>query len=145
MTPFRLIETVSTLLENSVENWELPAEPSDKKVSIYRQFVPAAEFADDSFYPLICVEFVGLDDDVEFAVAQVLITVATYDGDSAGWQDHLNLAQNVRQTLLKNQIIGEFALQLPLSFGMAEKTEDNFTFSNFLAVYRLPSISAKYF
>ena len=97
------------------------------------------DFEDDNFYPLMLVELFGLNDDVEESTAQVLITIWTYAGlKNEGYTELLNISENVRKFLLTNKILGgEFILQMPLEFGMAETDSDSFFCSNFLAIYKI--------
>jgi len=146
MTPLKLLERIRDLLQGSVAKWELPAQLQRKPISFYLQSIPEGEFADDNFYPLICIELLAVTDEIEHSTAQVLLTLGTYHGeDSKGWQDHLNLAQKVRETLLTNTIVGEFALELPIDYGVCEQVMQNFDFSNLLLTYQIPYLQRKYF
>lgn len=146
MTPLKLLESLAEGLKNAVKNYDLPAENQPSKpVSIYIQEIPAAEFEDDTFYPLICVELLSVTDNADGAEIGILISIGTYDDDPRGFIHHLNLLQCVREFLTTNRIIGKnFALNLPVESAMVEKDTADFTFSNIFAVYRAFTVSEYY-
>lgn len=147
MTPLNLVKELAKTLREACGKIKLPAQyQPEKKVTVYEQGVPTEEFEKDSFYPLICVELLSVEDDVEISVASVLITVGTYNNESAaGLQDHLNLLETVRQCLLKNQIISQkFSAILPMYTGLVEKSSEEFSYSNIFVQYQIASVNKSF-
>lgn len=141
MTPLILLRKLALELRAVVEKYQLVAQNQNpKKVSVYLQTIPESQFQDDSFYPLVLVEFLGADHDIEYSTAEVLITIGTYDGERTDLIDHFNLITEIQNYLLEHRLLGEFILELPLSLGMVEKTSDNFTFSQIFATYQIPHL-----
>ena len=139
MTPLKLLQTLQKSLQSATQNFKYGAQHQDaKKISVYLGRLPAQNFETDNFYPMVLVELFGVDEDVEESIAQVLISIWTYAGlENEGYIELLNISENIRKFLLENKILdGEFLLQLPLSFGVAETDSDNFICGNFLVEYR---------
>lgn len=142
MTPLNLIKSLAEELREATKNYKFVAQyqPS-KKVAVYVQNVPLEEFENNSFYPLIAVEFLSVEDDVDVSIASVLITVGTFNGEnSEGYIDHLNLLEEVRQYLLKHPIIGKkFSAIIPMYTGLVEKRSEDFMYSNIFLQYKVAS------
>lgn len=142
MTPFFLLKSLAEELREATKDYKFVAQyQPPKKVSVYVQNVPTEEFENNSFYPLIAIELLGVEDDVELSVASVLITIGTYNGESSdGYKDHLNLLEMVRQYLLKHPIIGKkFSAIMPMYTGLVEKCSDDFRYSNIFLQYQIAS------
>ena len=139
MTLTGLITGLAEDLREATANFIFPAQYQEpKKVSVYAQTIPTADFENQSFYPLICVELLGVEDAAESAAAAVLLTLGTYSGEGDAWQDHLNLLEQVRRYLLQHRIIRRgYVLKYPLEIGLVEPRSDNFTFSNIFATYEI--------
>lgn len=140
MTPVMLLKSLAAELREATKQFKFVAQYQEpKKVSIYVQAIPTAEFENSSFYPLICVELLNIEDTNEDSTVSVLLTFGTYSGETLdGWLDHLNLVSEVRQYLLQNRLIGDqFLLSLPAYFGIVEPRSDNFIFSNYFLQYQI--------
>ena len=148
MTPLELLNSLSEELREAVKHFKLSAQyQPDKKVSVYVQSVPVEQFEDQSFYPLIAVELLGVEDDVEFSTANILITIGTYNGENTpnGDIEHLNLLEQVRQFILTHHIIGKkFLSILPVYSAMVERNSADFTYSNIFIQYQMPNLSRNY-
>lgn len=149
MTPVELIEALAAELREASKDFKYLAEGQpQKKITVYEQGVPQEEFANDSFYPLIAVELIAVNDSPECtSIASVLLTVATYHGERRRdyWREHLNLCECVRQYLLGHRTIGKrFTLTGDLYHGVVEPQSESFMFSNFFAqfyiAHLLPSV-----
>lgn len=118
MTAADLVSTLANELRQATEHFIFQAEyQKDKKVSIYEGYVPSANFTNETFLPMITVEFRGLDDTDEGATLTAGLMLAVYGGENAkyddgrerkgeffkdygdGWRDLINLAETVRQYL----------------------------------------------
>jgi hypothetical protein len=140
MTPLNLITSLADELREATKKYKFPAQYQEpKNVSVYVQAVPTEEFENQSFYPLICVEFLSNEVDVDISVASVLITVGTYNNETTkGVIDHLNLLEEIAQYLVLHPIIGKkFSAILPLYMGMVEKRSEEFTYSNIFLQYQV--------
>lgn len=142
MTPLNLIEALAAELKEATAHFKFIAEGQEpKKVSVYVQGVPRDEFQVDSFYPLICVELMSVEDTNEATVVSVLVTLGCYCGERRGdfWREHLNLLEEVREFLAGHRVIGRTAiLQLPVYHGVVEEQSESFIFSNSFAQYLIP-------
>jgi len=145
MTAIELLESLASGLRSAVKGLKYPAQYQENKaVTVYLQSIPVAEHETDTFYPLILIELLGIEDDVEKSTASILITIITYDSDGRGFYDNFNIAERVRRWILTNRLLESFALEVPLTFGVVEKTEDDFWASNFLATYQLMQPDSNY-
>ena len=145
MTPQRLIESLAENLKTAVETYKFPAQfEVNKPISIYKQSIPAAEFESGSFYPLLCIELVGIVDEAEFSVASVLITCGVYDGDTKSGEFLFILTEAVRQWILTHKIFDSFSLQYPLETFTVEKTVESFSFSQIFCTYQIPNLFNNY-
>lgn len=146
-TPLDLLNALADELREVAKDEKFIAQYQDaRKLNVYIQSVPTNEFQSDQFYPLLCVEFISLEDEVTDSVASVLLTLGTYKGErSDGWRDHLNLLEGVRQYLLTHEIIGKrFPLQFPIYTGLVEPSSENFMFSNIFLQYRIGKPARSY-
>ena len=145
MTPQNLINSLAENLKTAAENYNFPAEfEVNKPISIYKMTIPAAEFENQSFYPLICIELTGIVDEPEFSVASVLITCGVYDGDSKSGEFLFILTEAVRQWILTHKIFDSFSLQYPIETFTVEKTVESFSFSQIFCAYQIPNLSRNY-
>lgn len=145
MTAIDLLENLVSGLRSAVRGLKYPAQYQENKaVTVYLQSIPVAEHDTDTFYPLVLIELLGIEDDVEKSTASILITIITYDSDGRGYYDNLNIAERVRRWILTNRLLESEALELPLTFGVVEKTKDDFWASNFLAIYQLMQPDSNY-
>ena len=147
MTPINLIFSLAAELREATKDYKLLAErQADKKISVYEQYIPTANFESDTFYPLILVQLRSVEDDGENSTATVVITIGTYGGENlSGWRDMLNIAERIRQYLLTHPMIGEkFQYIGPIAFepviGLENPTTgrpEPFSFGNIAVRYRI--------
>ena len=136
MIPSTLIKTLARELRKATANFTLQAEyQSDKKVSVYEGYIPTEKFETQTFLPMIVVELRGVTDDTDLSTATIGLVFAVYGGEDAkygggrdlqngfkdygdGWWDLINLAECVRQYLMRlpDGFLGDFRLILPMTF-----------------------------
>lgn len=134
MTPLNLIEKLTEKLREAVKDFKMVAqEQPPKNVTVYIQNLP--DVNEDSYYPFVVVELVGVTDEAGGSLASVLITCGIFGESADAFKDLLNLSERVRQCILKNRLVGAAALQLPLEFAPVEKTSVSFQFANFFVQY----------
>ena len=135
MTPLKLLQGLKKIIQAAVGKYKLSTQYSDdRNVQIYIQNVSENEFNSKSNYPLVLVELLTIEDEPQNSIANVLITVGTYNSTT----EHFNLVQEIRQCILQNPIVEQFALRYPLVTGSVEKQAADFDFSNLFAQYNLP-------
>lgn len=143
MTPLRLVRALAEELRSALKSYRLMAAGQEnKRVSVYENNLPAADFDSDNYFPFVTVEFLNLEDTAEGSTAAVLLTVGCYCGKrSDEVTDLLNLCETIRQYLLGNRVIGEqFILELPLYSAVVERRSEEFAFANIFATYKLPQL-----
>lgn len=144
MTPLKLIEHLAENLRDASAHFKFPAQYEGlNHVQTFVQTVPADKI--EASYPLICVELLATTDGADISTALVLLSIGTYAETSNAWQDNLNLAEQVREWILRNKLVGAAALDLPVEFATVEKDDSDFIFSQFLLTYRIPTPEASYF
>lgn len=137
MTPSNLIHDLAGELCKATKNFIFQAEyQDDKKVSVYEGYIPAENFNNETFLPMIVVELRGVEDTDEGSIATVGLMLAVYGGENAkydggrnlnngfkdygdGWRDLNNLAETIRQDILSlpNRTLAEkFQLMLPMVY-----------------------------
>lgn len=144
MTPYVLLHALAEELREATKQFKFIAQAQpDKKISIYEQAIPTEDFEEDTFYPLICVELLNIEDAVEMSTAAFLLTIGCYAGErDSGWLDLLNLMEEVREYLLGRRIIGKhFLLQEPLYSSIVEPVSDSFIFANLFVTFQIPRVN----
>lgn len=140
MTPLKLLQSLAAELRGIAKDEKFIAQyQGSRELKTYIQSVPQNEFTSDQFYPLLVVELISVEDEVEDSIASVLLTLGVYSGERSDKTDFLNLIEMVRQYLLSHLIIGKlYPLEFPIFTGIVEPTSDNFDFANFFVQYRIP-------
>ena len=138
MTPSILIKELAEGIRQATENFVLQAEDQrDKKVSVYEGYMPAENFQNETFLPMIVVELRGVEDTDDGSFATVGLMFAVYGGENAkygggrelpkskfkdygdGWRDLNNLVETVRQYLLglpSRILANKFPIVLPTAY-----------------------------
>lgn len=140
MTALELLNALAVDLREIAKDEKFIAQYQESRpLNVYVQNVPTNEFQNDQYYPLLAVELINIEDDVEDSIASVLLTLGVYRGERSDKQDFLNLIEMVRQYLLTHLIVGKkFPLQFPIYMGVVEPTSENFDYANFFVQYRIP-------
>lgn len=140
MTALELLNALAADLREIAKDEKFIAQYQESRpLNVYVQNIPTNEFQNDQYYPLLSVELINIEEDVEDSVASVLLTLGVYRGERADKQDFLNLIEMVRQYLLTHLIVGKkFQLQFPFYTGVVEPTSENFDYANFFVQYRIP-------
>ena len=137
MTTADLISTLAAELRQATAHFRFQAEyQQDKKISVYEGYVPAENFENETFLPMIVVEMRGSEDTEDGAVVAIGLQIAVYGGENAkydggrerkgkffkdygnGWRDLLNLAETVRQYMWTrpDRYIGEKYKLMSITF-----------------------------
>ena len=115
MTAHDLVIAVADEVRQAVQNLKLPLEhqsSTDFKlapVTVYTGFLPREVFNDDSYYPLVMVEWLGTVD--EFgkdarSISNIGLSMGVFAAESWGWKDLLHLTETVRTRLLNRRVVG---------------------------------------
>ena len=127
MTPAVLVAKLAKEIREITKNYDFVAEyQPNKSVSVYEQYLPLEKFEQDTYYPLVLVALqrVVSNRKEQISTAEIGLTIGVYGGEENpngeprelqtgwleygdGWRDLLNLAEHIRQHLLKNPIIAE--------------------------------------
>ena len=137
MTPTILIHELAEEIRKSTANFIFQAEyQEDKKVSVYEGFFPEENFQNETYLPFIVVELRGVTDTDEGSFADIGLMFAVYGGENAkygggrqlesgfkdygdGWLDLHNLAETVRQDILKlpsRILANKFPVVMPIEY-----------------------------
>lgn len=124
MTATDLVEAVADEIRDAVKNLKLPiehhggdgskfdeAQPFLKPVTVYEGFLPREFFNDDSYYPLVLVEWLGTNDELNGVGAKstsnIGLSMGVYAAESWGWKDALHLTELIRHRILTNRVVGK--------------------------------------
>ena len=127
MTSAVLVASLAKEIREITKNYEFVAEyQPNKKITVYEQYMPLENFERDTFYPLVLVALqrVSSSRKEQRSTAEIGLTLGVYGGEEFpngepreletgwleygdGWRDLLNLAEHIRQHLLKTPIIAE--------------------------------------
>lgn len=132
MTATDLVTAVADEIRLAAANVKLPIEhhsASEIKlvpVNVYEQFLPREAFNDDSYYPLVLVEWLATEDELDGAGAKSISTVGlslgVFAAESWGWKDSLHLTELVRHHLLTNRVVGKkFRLQGDVNWEVSQE------------------------
>lgn len=123
MTATELVEAVAAEIRDAVSNLKLPLEHHGGDgsnydearnflgpVNVYEQFLPREAFNDDSYYPLVLVEWLGTND--EFGAAaksttNIGLSMGVFAAENWGWKDALHLTELIRHRLLTRRVVGK--------------------------------------
>lgn len=144
MTPINLVKSLVGNLREVVADYKLVAElQKPKPVSVYEQYLPSDRFEVDTYYPLVIVSLVSVENTDKFQdrVATVTLQIATYGGEDNdgfdGWRDMFNISERICQFLYSTPIIdGKFPMAEKPIFVPAETQPIPFFYGY---------VSAKYF
>lgn len=121
MTPINLVKSLVENLRKVVSDYKFIAElQNPKPVSVYEQYLPTDRFEVDTYYPLVIVSLVSVENagKQQDRVATITLQISTYGGEENdgfdGWRDMFNLSERVCQFLYSTPILDS-------KFPMAEK------------------------
>ena len=147
MTTLDLILALRELLQGELMKLELPVQGGDfRHVKCHALKLPSDDVLEESLYPLVFIEYLGGEDNAEISTTTLLFTIgnfATANQFDGVW-DNLLIIEAVRESLLKNKLIGAASLQYPLQITSVESTADNFIFSEIVATYKIFSAEEDY-
>ena len=144
MLPVNLMDAIADRLRVALKDYSAGKPPEDmpalyigrKPLNVYPGQIPVPEDAGEgeSFvYALVK----KVEDEKELSMATVTIGCSVYDENTVdGWRNLYNIAEHIRQELLKNRILNKkFMLKLPLNTDY----EEDQPFPNWIGI-----ITAKY-
>jgi len=152
MTATDLVTALADELRRATANVKLPFEHHDAEslklvpVNVYEQFLPREAFNDDSYYPLILVEWLATADELNGTSAKseatVGLSLGVFAGESWGWKDALHLTEVVRQHLLSHRVIGQkFRLQGDVNWEVSQEQPQPFFYTYATMTYSLLQIA----
>ena len=120
MTATDLVTAVADEIRRATANVKLPLEhhgSADMKlvpvvpVNVYEGYLPREAFNDDSYYPLVMVEWLATADELDGSnaksTATIGLNIGVFAAESWGWKDALHLTEVVRQHLLTNRLVAQ--------------------------------------
>lgn len=116
MTATDLVEAVANEIRDAVANLKLPLEhqsTADFKlvpVNVYEQFLPREAFNDDSYYPLVLVEWLGTNDEfgaTAKSTSNIGLSMGVFAAENWGWKDALHLTEVIRHRILTHRTVGK--------------------------------------
>lgn len=124
MTTTDLVEAVANEIRDGLKGMRLPIEhhcddgtqfdfpqPFLKPVTVYEQFLPRDAFNDDTYYPLVLVEWLGTNDTLDGrdakSIATIGLSMGTFAAETYGWKDALHLTEVIRHRLLTHRTVGK--------------------------------------
>ena len=142
-----LIDAVADEIRDAVVNLKLPQEHHGsndltlKPVTVYEGFLPRDAFNDDSYYPLVLVEFMSTSDELNGANAKSTTTIGlsmgVFAAESWGWKDAMHLMTVVRHRLLTHRVVGKkFRLTDEVSWEVAPDQPSPFFYTYATLTYQ---------
>lgn len=121
MTITHLIEAVADEIRDATATLRLPveycnerqrrAETTWRKVNVYEQYLPEADFQNDNYYPLVVVEWLNTRDKLRGAengsIATIGLSFGVFAKEADGWKDCFHLMEIVRQRLLSKRVLAK--------------------------------------
>lgn len=117
MTVTDLVTAVADEVRQATANVKLPLEhhnSTDAKlvpVNVYEGFLPREAFNDDSYYPLVMVEWLATSDELDGSnaksTATIGLNIGVFAAENWGWKDALHLTEVVRQRLLSHRLLAQ--------------------------------------
>lgn len=117
MTATDLVEAVANEIRDAVANLKLPLEhqsTADFKlvpVNVYEQFLPREAFNDDTYYPLVLVEWLGTNDELNGtganSTSNIGLSMGVFAAENWGWKDALHLTEVIRHRILTRRVVGK--------------------------------------
>ncbi|MCM3141305.1 hypothetical protein [Brevibacillus sp. MER 51] len=124
MTPVLLMRSLKSFLEEVVANVELTSPKgvlTQPKVFLEALPQKAASSQEEDF-PFVIIRAMGGEDQDGKASVSINLLVGTHSKDDDGFIDVLNIIEDVRQSLLKNRVVGgSFRLDLPLKWKLFDE------------------------
>ena len=143
MTLQDLTHSLAKELRAVLRNYKCIAEgQADKRVTVYEQYMPSDYFEEDSYYPCVIVSFSEMEDGEVDSVATYIISVGVFGGyKDDGWRDLFNIAESIRQYLLKDSVICErYVVERPIAYEVLETQPEPFYWGRFGVEIRIPQI-----
>lgn len=142
MTPEHLLKIMADELRSVADNFTFEAEyQRERKVRVYEQILPKSNFASDTYYPLVLAEINAVEDNAEDSYIYFTISVGVYcgeDDNAKGYLDLLNLAEAIRQHLLRTPVIGQaMVFDFPLTLEVEPNQPYPFAYCYVNCQYRI--------
>lgn len=111
-----LVTAVADEVRRAVADVKLPIEHHSaaglvlRPVTVYEQFLPREVFNDETYYPLVMVEWLSTADEfgaTAKSTTNIGVSMGVFAAETWGWKDALHLTEVVRHRLLTHRIIGE--------------------------------------
>lgn len=134
MTITHLVAAVADEIRDATSELRLPieyqnerqrrAETTWRKVNVYEQYLPEADFQNDNYYPLVVVEWLHTRDKLRGAdngsIATIGLSFGVFAKEADGWKDCIHLMELVRQRLLSKRILArQFRLEEEITWETA--------------------------
>ena len=123
MTATELVEAVANEIRDAVANLKLPLEHHDGDgsnydeaqkflvpVNVFEGFLPREAFNNDSYWPLVTVEWMSTNDTfgpVAKSISTIGLTIGVFAAENWGWKDALHLAEVIRHRFLTRRVVGK--------------------------------------
>lgn len=124
MTATDLVEAVANEIRDAVSNLKLPLEHHGGDgsnhdeaqkflvpVNVYEQFLPREAFNNDSYYPLVLVEWLGTNDELNGtganSTSNIGLSMGVFAAENWGWKDALHLTEVIRYRILTHRTVGK--------------------------------------
>lgn len=144
MIPTQLIESLAEEIRDATKDYVLKAEgQEDKALTVYCQHIPDEEFTTDTYYPLVVVSALDVeDDDQGISTATVGLTIGVYGEDRDAWKDLLSIMERIRQRFCAKKIIAKkYAAVFPFKWETVEAQPYPFWFGYGTLKYRIGRVS----
>ena len=134
MTATLLVESLAAEIRDATKDLKLPIEYQNererklestwRRVRVYEQYLPDADFQNDTYYPLVVVEWLSTVDRTRGrengSLATVGLSFGVFAKESDGWKDCFHLMELCRQRLLfKRTIANRFRLEDEITWQVA--------------------------
>lgn len=147
MIPARLIEALADEIRDATKDYKLKAEgQEDKKVTVYCQHIPDEDFTQDTYYPLVIVSVLSVEDGEQgFSTATVGLTIGVYGEDKNAWMDLLSIMERIRQRVCSLKTIDrKYALVWPNKWETVEAQPYPFWYGYGTLQYRVGRVVPNY-
>ena len=143
MIPVRLVQCLKAEIEIAVKDYRMKAEgQDDKRVSVYAQHIPDEDFQHDSYYPLVVVSLIKVEDmesmEASCSIATIGLSIGVSGEDRQAWMDLLGIMERIRQRLLIfRKLDGRFRLVMPAKWETIEAQPYPFWFGYGTLMYQI--------
>lgn len=148
MTATNLVTALADELKCATANVKLPLEHQSSedvqlvRVNVYEGFFPKEIFNDETYYPLILVEWISTFDELDGVKAKSTATVGlsmgVFTAENWSWKDAFHLTEVVRNHLLTNRLIGnKFRLQGDVNWEVSPEQPTPFFFTYATLTYSM--------